>query len=270
MEANIYEISLLAWSDPNKPDPNKKQDNKNNQVAWEMQVTDCGLVERLVHERLQAFRSRRDREFFALPLKEAIALVSQIAAPYEVSAVSPAGANRTGTSNALPSHGLNVADQEGSVDGHRSSSELSQDLGAEGTPSVFEQHEDEPMRMRAVDRSAVAPDPRILKVIQGSGIDFRPGNVQRDRFVRFYGAVGQPNHSLNMGFSKRDGRFIADFVFKGPDADLNTRRRSEFCSRFGGVLKQTNLGTTFLRLHILEDESEKLVDIIRYYWSLDL
>ena len=51
-------------------------------VAWDAFVTDCHHVEKLIHQQLAGARSRNDREFFATPLKHAIAMVSSIVAPF--------------------------------------------------------------------------------------------------------------------------------------------------------------------------------------------
>ena len=51
-------------------------------VAWDALVGDCDHVERMIHQQLAPARSRKDREFFALPLKRAIAVASGIAAPF--------------------------------------------------------------------------------------------------------------------------------------------------------------------------------------------
>ena len=51
-------------------------------VAWDAFVSDCGHVERLIHRQLAHARSRNDREFFAVPLKNAISLVSSIVGPF--------------------------------------------------------------------------------------------------------------------------------------------------------------------------------------------
>lgn len=52
-------------------------------VAWDVLVDDCDQVERVIHQQLAPARARKDREFFALPLKRAIAVASSIAAPFE-------------------------------------------------------------------------------------------------------------------------------------------------------------------------------------------
>ena len=38
-------------------------------VAWDILVDDCDQVERVIHQQLAPARARKDREFFALPLK---------------------------------------------------------------------------------------------------------------------------------------------------------------------------------------------------------
>jgi hypothetical protein len=51
-------------------------------VAWDALVTDCDQVEKLIHQQLAHARSRNDREFFAIPLKNAISIASSIIAPF--------------------------------------------------------------------------------------------------------------------------------------------------------------------------------------------
>jgi hypothetical protein len=51
-------------------------------VAWDALVGDCDQVERMIHQQLAPVRARKDREFFALPLKRAITIASGIAAPF--------------------------------------------------------------------------------------------------------------------------------------------------------------------------------------------
>lgn len=48
-------------------------------VAYSEEVADCSLAERLIHERLVSHRVCRDREFFHLPLRDAIREVAAIA-----------------------------------------------------------------------------------------------------------------------------------------------------------------------------------------------
>jgi hypothetical protein len=51
-------------------------------VAWDAYVINCDHVEKLIHQRLAVVRSRQDREFFAISLKEAVAVVSEIVKPF--------------------------------------------------------------------------------------------------------------------------------------------------------------------------------------------
>jgi Family of unknown function (DUF6157)/T5orf172 domain len=51
-------------------------------VAWDAFVKDCDQVEKLIHQQLAHTRSRNDREFFAIPLKNAISIASSIVAPF--------------------------------------------------------------------------------------------------------------------------------------------------------------------------------------------
>jgi T5orf172 domain len=45
------------------------------EVLYEEQVADCEAAERLIHRKLDAYRIRRDREFFQVPLKVAVKAV---------------------------------------------------------------------------------------------------------------------------------------------------------------------------------------------------
>jgi hypothetical protein len=58
-------------------------------VAWDVLVNDCDQVERLIHHQLAPARARRDREFFAVPLKRAIAVARDIAAPFACAGEEP-------------------------------------------------------------------------------------------------------------------------------------------------------------------------------------
>lgn len=51
-------------------------------VAWDALVIDCHQVELLIHQQLAYARARNDREFFAVPLKKAISIISSIVAPF--------------------------------------------------------------------------------------------------------------------------------------------------------------------------------------------
>jgi hypothetical protein len=63
------------------------------EVAWAVRVQDCALVERHAHAKLDATRVRSNREFFRLPLDQAIAVVSEIALPHRIA--SPTGPTAT-------------------------------------------------------------------------------------------------------------------------------------------------------------------------------
>ena len=52
-------------------------------VAWDAFVNNCDEVERLVHQRLANARARNDREFFAIPLRRAVSVLTEIATPFE-------------------------------------------------------------------------------------------------------------------------------------------------------------------------------------------
>ena len=52
-------------------------------VAWDAFVSNCDEVERLIHQRLAHARARNDREFFAIPLRKAVSLLTEIVAPFE-------------------------------------------------------------------------------------------------------------------------------------------------------------------------------------------
>lgn len=51
-------------------------------VAYEALVSDCHAVERIVHERLRGARSTTNREFFEVPLKDAIRIISEVASQF--------------------------------------------------------------------------------------------------------------------------------------------------------------------------------------------
>ncbi len=48
-------------------------------VAYDVQVEDCHTAEKLIHDELEQYRYKRDREFFNIPLKQAIPIVENIA-----------------------------------------------------------------------------------------------------------------------------------------------------------------------------------------------
>jgi hypothetical protein len=47
-------------------------------VAYEAQVSNCDVAENMIHQRLGAYRISENREFFELPLKDAISVVDEI------------------------------------------------------------------------------------------------------------------------------------------------------------------------------------------------
>ena len=63
-------------------------------VRWRALVNDCHQVERLIHQRLAHARARNDREFFAIPLEEAISIASRIAAPFSCDVEKSAAGKR--------------------------------------------------------------------------------------------------------------------------------------------------------------------------------
>lgn len=47
-------------------------------VAYENEVSDCNLVENLIHKELEKYRVNKDREFFSIPLKQAIKAIEKV------------------------------------------------------------------------------------------------------------------------------------------------------------------------------------------------
>jgi len=47
-------------------------------VSYEEDVPDCSLAEKLIHEKLSKYRYREEREFFVMPLQEAILQVQEV------------------------------------------------------------------------------------------------------------------------------------------------------------------------------------------------
>ncbi len=52
------------------------------EVAWACEVTDCAQVERMLHDSLASYRYRPDREFFELPVAEAVQRCEGLAGPH--------------------------------------------------------------------------------------------------------------------------------------------------------------------------------------------
>ena len=70
-------------------------------VAYSEDVPDCAAAERLIHARLDQFRTRKGREFFHLSLRDAIRELSQIAG--EVRQLVPAVVQPVGPNSAAGS-----------------------------------------------------------------------------------------------------------------------------------------------------------------------
>jgi hypothetical protein len=58
-------------------------------VAWDALVSNCHEVERLVHQRLAHARARDDREFFAIPLRVAVAVLTEVVTPFKLQGELP-------------------------------------------------------------------------------------------------------------------------------------------------------------------------------------
>lgn len=55
-------------------------------VVYDELVRDCGLVEHLMHERFKGYRKNKTREFFEIPIKDAVRALQEIAAAHLVPA----------------------------------------------------------------------------------------------------------------------------------------------------------------------------------------
>lgn len=80
LRANLYKIGVTTKN----PEIRARQLSAGTgiaskfEVAYKELVSDCHAVEKLIHKRLDEFRWNRDREFFELPLEEAIRRVREI------------------------------------------------------------------------------------------------------------------------------------------------------------------------------------------------
>ena len=74
----------------NQQDQQKKEISKGTGVptdfvvAYEHPVEDCGLAESKVHERLAQYRVNNNREFFKIPVKDAIETVRDVVVEIEL------------------------------------------------------------------------------------------------------------------------------------------------------------------------------------------
>lgn len=48
-------------------------------VAYDVYVSDCNIAEMLIHKKLESYRLKRNREFFHIPLRQAIPIIEEIA-----------------------------------------------------------------------------------------------------------------------------------------------------------------------------------------------
>lgn len=53
-------------------------------VVYDELVSDCGMVEHKMHERFDGFRNNKQREFFDIPIKDAVRTLATVAKPYLV------------------------------------------------------------------------------------------------------------------------------------------------------------------------------------------
>ncbi|MGV0104315.1 GIY-YIG nuclease family protein [Nostoc sp. DSM 114160] len=58
-------------------------------VVYDELVSDCEVVENILHSRFTAYRTSLDREFFRVPVREAIRVLQEIAMAYRISDVAP-------------------------------------------------------------------------------------------------------------------------------------------------------------------------------------
>ena len=77
-------------------------------VAYEEAFSDCDAAEGIIHERLDKFRFNQDREFFHLPVKDAIRAVADLAEEFheryraaEAKAATQRGAGQVNSTDAM-------------------------------------------------------------------------------------------------------------------------------------------------------------------------
>jgi len=73
---------------------------------------------------------------------------------------------------------------------------------------------------------------------------------------------------LNLGYSLREGVFIADFVFKHFDRDTNGEYCASFSRLFKGEIQDKT--TVFCRVKVPFQDEARLLRIIQGYWAIQL
>jgi hypothetical protein len=106
---------------------------------------------------------------------------------------------------------------------------------------------------------------QIVAIVNSSGVPYTPGTRQKQKNqVRFFGL--DTTHSLNLGYE--GGDFVADFVFKHEDRDVNIRRSKAFIEAWTGELRKDK--TVFVRITMPCFREAQLVQTIQAYWALSL
>ena len=105
------------------------------------------------------------------------------------------------------------------------------------------------------------------QIVKKANVSYQMGSPQSSyNMVRFYGIVSP--HSLNLGYSEAQGKFIADFVFKGATKEINNFRRDQFNRQYSG--ESGNRSTAFSRIYIPFGDEIRLVQVIQAYWKINL
>ena len=105
----------------------------------------------------------------------------------------------------------------------------------------------------------------IVEIVNHSGVPYRLGTRQKQlNQVRFFGI--ETKHSLNLGYA--GGEFVADFVFKADDRNLNLTRCKTFIEKFSGERRKDK--TIFARITLPYFKEAQLIEIIQEYWAMAL
>jgi len=106
----------------------------------------------------------------------------------------------------------------------------------------------------------------IVAIVDQAGVpyDGKPTRQNSYGFVRFIHHA--TDRSLNLGFQEREGRFVADFVFKRKVPNEGEAKLDAFLRLFGGEVGRRE--TPFARLKPRFDEEAWLIDVIRAYWAM--